>query len=207
MLFYYYSNNFERIHRMGFILSARSMRVEINFLDSWDLTRWWTLQMPGEEMEKVCLGVLPTNYILSSQPRTCSCLWLYPCTGLCLGTEWDDREGMDKEACFPSPFVLVPRVPKGPFIQKCPLCASPMLGHAIFPAMAESQEPWGKPQWADHHHTPWGLCNVATGRSQVQGFWWLHGHRFSSLDSGLAIPWPEKHEVMNHPPARRGRLG
>ena len=43
---------------------------------------------------------------------------------------------MDKVACFPSPFVLVPRVPKGPFIQNCPLCASPMLGHAIFPAMA-----------------------------------------------------------------------
>ena len=51
-----------------------------------------------------------------------------------------------------------------------------MLGHAIFLTTAESQEPWGKPQWADHHLTLWGLCSVSTGRSQVQGFWWLLGH-------------------------------
>ena len=192
---------------MGFRLSVRSMRVEISFLDSWDLTQWWTLQVPGEEMEKACLRVLPTNYILSSQPRTCSCLWLYPCTGLCLGTEWDDREGMDKVACFPSPFVLVPRVPKGPFIQKCPLCASPMLGHAIFPAMAESQEPWGKPQWADHHHTPWGLCNVATGRSQVQGFWWLLGHRLLLL--GLWFSYSLAWETWGYesPSSQEGQTG
>lgn len=67
--------------------------------------------------------------------------------------------------------------PKGSIHSKVPLCASPILGHAIFPATAESQEPWGKPQCADNHLTLWGLCNVATGRSQVQGFWWLLGHR------------------------------
>ena len=31
---------------------------------------------------------------------------------------------------------------------------TPFMKTKKFPAMAESQEPWGKPQWADHHHTP-----------------------------------------------------
>lgn len=43
-----------------------------------------------------------------------------------------------------------------------------------------------------------GARSKASGGCMAMGF---------SLDSGLAVPWPELQEVINHPPASRGRLG
>ena len=157
-------------------------------------------------MEKVCLGVLPTNYILSSQPRTCSCLWLYPCIGLCLGTECDDREGMDKEALFPHHSYQFPESQRV---------------HSFKSASCVLVRYWAIPSFQQRlsHKNPGGSPSALTITLLCEDYamWQLGGARSKasggclaigfSLDSGLAIPWHEQQEAMNHPPARRGRLG
>lgn len=77
---------------------------------------------------------------------------------------------MEKEKQSFLTLCVTSQSPKGfihPKVAECLLCASLVLGHAILPAIAESQAPWESPTGPTYHLIMWGLCNAANEMRQV----------------------------------------